>query len=1002
MKRIRAEENLSRVHVTSRIYYAGVTSSTVDLPPESLEQAAAIAAVETALPEHCADECPALMAANGRLVDDTAVRLFALCSPEEQPLRDTFDRICDEWEAAGTQSGVTEVCARGDEPIPWIAVEQRTGESFRDVVPTLSSIEKRTVLAQIAETLWRTESPHLTCAPEYISVSLEDGLAVQIDWAIGRLCLQGSDCDGDGGKNPYIAPEVRRDLDAGDERSDVYTLGALSEYALTGTDPDPERGRTDSPWIGRQATESENPLHWLSTQAMETDPDRRFESCYAVKRAALFGHSERTDPETGRQPAVEYVERETEEWGYTEEREPDSTYTADAGVEGSPEQDRYHGQYDPIASQTAAGTPDETRRDQHRSQGGQHQTRRDQDQTQRNQDQTEGADSDQGKNIPYNWLGEADISRRQALGATAAGIGLVGAATGLGYWYQRDSGTEGTTATTDGTRYEITAAFDAGIIELTNTGTGVFETDRVLLYGDGFLYRGETLVEYVDSEEFSPDETIRIPADSAYELAVYHLRGNDSTKIAESEGPDATEREPKPGPLYIPDFEFSIEEVNGEVIAEYRGGPPIPADHVRAAGFRFSNGPVVRWDELMEVQMATDDNQEINPVDFTRYQVTPETILRVEWAPPYMDASTTVAQYQGSERPLNADLGGVTAPRYDAKNTGAALPDGEVREQPAEVLSIDLDETPHGSLAVDNGRLFVSAGQYLYAFDGTDGELLWHRHIGTEEVFPPAVENELVFVGTRGSTGEATLYAFNVLDGSTEWEFSTEGAGLWSPTVSEGLVFTGGTEASDDIYVLDTRSGTDETILEDATLVGFPAFDSQHLYVRDVSGEIKALVPTGTEWSYPANGASSPTVEYGMVYGWGEHGRVSGRLFALDSLDGSEQWTVETEGRVLGEQAVTDNTVFAGTDQGMVYAVNAETGEKQWTVEMGKQIEHGAVVSGETLYIAGLDGISGLALDDGRTRWSLGFETTLTTEPAVSDGKMYVGLADGRIVALEG
>lgn len=965
--------------VTSRIYYAGVTISTVDLPPESLEQAAAIAAVETALPEHCADECPVLMAANGRLVDDTEVRLFALCSPEEQPLRDTFDRICDEWEAAGTQSGVTEVCARGDEPIPWIAVEQRTGDPFRDVVPALSPIEKRTALAQLAETLWRTESPHLTCAPEYISISLEDGLAVQIDWAIGRLCLQGS--DGEGGKNPYIAPEVRKDLDAGDERSDVYTLGALSEYALTGSDPDPERGRTESPWIGRRATKSENPLRWLSTQAMESDPDRRFESCYAVKRAALFGHSERTDPETGRQPAVEYVEQETEEWGYTEEREPDSTYTADTGVGGSPEQDRYHGQYDPMASQTAAGTPDETRR---------------------NQDQTEGVASDQEKNIPYNWLESTDLSRRQALGATAAGIGLVGAATGLGYWYQRDSGTEGTTTTTGGTRHEITAMFDAGMIELTNTGTGVFETDHVLLYGAGFLYRGEALVEYVDSEEFSPDETVRIPADSAYELAVSHNDGNEPTKIAESEGPDATEREPKSGPLYLPDFEFSIEEVNGEVIAEYRHGPPIPADHVRSAGFRFSNGPVVRWDKQMEVQMATDASQEISPVDFTRYQVNPETILRVEWAPPYMDASTTVAQYDGSQRPLNADLGGVTGPRYDAKNTGVAPTEGELREQPAEVLSIDLDETPHGSLAVDSGRLFASAGQYLYAFDGADGELLWHRYVGTEAVFPPAVENELVFVGTRGSTGEATLYAFNVEDGSTEWVFSTEGAGLRSPTVRDRLVFTGGTEASDDIYVLNGRSGTDETILEDATLVGFPAFDGQHLYVRDVNGEIKALVPTGTEWSYPANGASSPTVEYGTVYGWDEHGRISGRLFALDSLDGSEQWAVETEGRVLGEQAVSDNTVFAGTDQGVVYAVNAETGEKQWTVEMGKQIEHGAVVSGETLYVAGLDGISGLALDDGRTRWSLGFETTITTEPAVSDGKMYVGLADGRIVALEG
>lgn len=958
-------------------------------PSEDLEQAGEIAAVEAALATDRLAGSDVLGAYCGRLSDGTDARLFALQSPEEKQLRAEFDRLRSEWETCDGLSNVTTVHASGDEPIPWIAVERPPGQRFLDVAPTLSPIERRNVLAEIAETLWRVDTPHLVPTPDHIRIERGEGLDIRVDWAIGRVPLHA----GEYSENPYVAPELREDPTAGDERSDVYTLGALARYAVTEGEPklEPGKGRRDRRGgyaIARNRRDDRatvDTTQWLSSQAMSPDPEKRFQSCYAFKRGALFGHSGRTAPES---------KPDESGGGAAETAEPTS---ADADSESAAQSQGDNGRTDPRGRARNWERPrretDGRRQDSQRAVSdaehgwNSHRNRPDGSSADVNEDERGTGWSGR---IP-RWLDPDTLSRRQIVGG--AGVALLGIA-GLEYWNGRDPDPIGGAGSKP--QPEIGVEFDAGMIELTNTGVHALDPERLFLSGDGFLStRGQQFARYTDDEMFAPGSVLRLAADPAYELEVYYGR-DDPVRLAESEGPEAAERDPRPGKLYTPDLEFHLEtEREDRLLVEYTGGATVRADQIRFAGVEFGGAPALRWSERADL----DNDHWLSRGEFTRVAIAPETVLRVEWAPHQTGETTTVAQYEGPARPLNGERGGIEGPRYDEKNTAVASAASEVRDEPTEAWSVTLADSPGESLAIASGRLFASAGRYLYALDSEDGEVLWRRYVGSNVTSEPAVHGGTVFVGAAAPEAPSTMYAFDVTDGSTKWEFTTDATALWPATVTENLLFTGGTGPDGDIYALDTRDGTSDTTVGGVTQVRFSAFERPYLYIRGIDGDIKAVVPGRVEWSYPAERMASPTVTDGVVYG-GDSG--TGQLFALDAADGSEQWTVETDGNPNWPQAVTAETVFTGTDRGMVHAVDADSGEIRWSVESEDRFVHGPVAAGETVYIAGSGSLSALASEGGRNRWTLDFERRLVTEPAVSGGWLYLGFVDGRISAFEG
>lgn len=898
----------------------------VTAPPADLEQATEIASVGAAIEYDRLTDCPAVSVFSGRLSDGTPVRLFALIDTGDDRLRDRFERCGTEWERYGTRPGVTSVHARGDQPVPWIAVEQAGADTFEDRAPSLAGVDRRSVLAALAETLWQLPQPHLVCHPA--RVWIEQDKAVRLDWAVDRLCLGAGEADA------YLAPEVRKDPNAGDQRSDVYTVGAFAQYARTGTRPELEPTEEKRP-----RRDSDRTTRWLERRAMHSDPEQRFDSCYAFKRAVLFGTDETADPgqESGPLPAGPVA---------TDSEEDKPTQT---------------GNQDTVGSSRETGAVEAGQSEQ--------------------QDRTLPASVD-------------DVSRRQVLGATAIGTALIGTVGGVAYW-QRDGPDPDVTAATD-PELGLTATFEDGIIGLRNSGASTLDPEQVTLTGVGFTQPpGERLAALVGGEErFNSGDRAMLAADPAYELTAEYRRNGETTTLLESEGPEAGDRDPPTDSLYTPNLVFGFEPQDNRLRINYSGPLEVRGDHIQVIGSDSISESGQTWGE----RVGSNSDDWVSPGDAILYESHPAVVVRIEWAPPYLDDSTTLAQYEGPARPRDKVLGGVSGPRYDMGNTGTSMVGGQKLQE--ERWSAELDGTPRGSFAVDSGRLFSTGGSYLYAFDAIDGAALWRRYIGSYVGFSPVVADGTVFVTMWNDEGRSTLFALDARDGSTEWRFEVDSQGLWPPTITERVVFTGGAGLESGLFVLDRSDGSQQTTFEETSQVTVSAFDAGSLYVRNAEEDIAKLTPNGVQWTYPADGHTPPTASSGSVFCLDDTTGGSPALVALDPADGSERWQFETADRLGQPQAVANGVVFAGGTDGTLYAVGADTGDEVWTAEIDSPVTQPPVVTESRLYVTSENRLSAFSTADGERQTTTDFTGSITTEPAVVDQSVFVGTTKGQVVAL--
>jgi outer membrane protein assembly factor BamB len=166
-----------------------------------------------------------------------------------------------------------------------------------------------------------------------------------------------------------------------------------------------------------------------------------------------------------------------------------------------------------------------------------------------------------------------------------------------------------------------------------------------------------------------------------------------------------------------------------------------------------------------------------------------------------------------------------------------------------------------------------------------------------------------------------------------------------------------------------------------------PAVVDGTVYVA-ASGKVYALDSDGgtEQWSFEPRWSprSSPAVVDGTVYVGDE---VS--LYAVDADEGTERWSFGTSGIVTSSPAVVDGTVYIGDNKGILYALDAANGVEQWSVGIGNRVESPAVADG-TVYVSDNREIQAFDADVGTEQWT--FDTDgFRPSPAVVDGTVYVG-----------
>jgi outer membrane protein assembly factor BamB len=153
------------------------------------------------------------------------------------------------------------------------------------------------------------------------------------------------------------------------------------------------------------------------------------------------------------------------------------------------------------------------------------------------------------------------------------------------------------------------------------------------------------------------------------------------------------------------------------------------------------------------------------------------------------------------------------------------------------------------------------------------------------------------------------------------------------------------------------------------------------------SGAYSSPGPTqfgGIQWSFATGGpvVGSPVVADGVVY----IASLSGYLYAIDQLTGTERWKFKSSRPIASTPAVAGGLLYFVSSAGALAALDLVTGQPKWVtaVEYEKRFEahslHGYAPAGQTIPDA----------------WDL-----YTSSPVVDRGRVFFGSGDGNVYAVD-
>jgi outer membrane protein assembly factor BamB len=173
-------------------------------------------------------------------------------------------------------------------------------------------------------------------------------------------------------------------------------------------------------------------------------------------------------------------------------------------------------------------------------------------------------------------------------------------------------------------------------------------------------------------------------------------------------------------------------------------------------------------------------------------------------------------------------------------------------------------------------------------------------------------------------------------------------------------------------------------------------------------------------WTFQTEGAiwGTPAVSDDTVY----FGSDDGNLYAVETQSGSIKWKFTSQGIVRSRPAIAGELVYFASDDGYLYAVNAQSGTQAWHTDIGNSmprdqreklgtstdptgydyLQSSPVVVDGQVYIGSLDGnVYALAADTGTINWTFKTGNKVRATPTVDNGSVYIGSWDRSTYALD-
>jgi len=168
-------------------------------------------------------------------------------------------------------------------------------------------------------------------------------------------------------------------------------------------------------------------------------------------------------------------------------------------------------------------------------------------------------------------------------------------------------------------------------------------------------------------------------------------------------------------------------------------------------------------------------------------------------------------------------------------------------------------------------------------------------------------------------------------------------------------------------------------------------------------GDMQHLVPQGKLPFSPIETAT-PVMDSAQtrLYVGTRDGKVRCRF------RGKTVWTFQTGGAVLASPLVESETLYVPGGDGIVYALNRFTGAVRWQADLHEELTtQPAVSEGRLLVMSSEQSVTALDLKDGKRLWKFhrdppgSFTIRGDAQPRVANGSVYVAFADGTVAALQ-
>lgn len=292
-------------------------------------------------------------------------------------------------------------------------------------------------------------------------------------------------------------------------------------------------------------------------------------------------------------------------------------------------------------------------------------------------------------------------------------------------------------------------------------------------------------------------------------------------------------------------------------------------------------------------------------------------------------------------------------------------------------------------ITTDGERLYVVAQETVHCLDYA-GTLLWKMRL--DPTGPVAMTDLGPVVGTSA----ARVLVLDPKNGATVRSMIAAGP----PRGAVVPLATSVAWATVHGAVASTANWGQDVGLSAA---GGPAADGDTVYLATLEGQLIAADAGGVRWkvSLPGPAIEGPTLDATGIYvPIAARDGQPGGVVALDRA-GVERWRKQTRFQPAAALALGRHLLVPDKD-GRLYAFDTATGDEGWSVEGFGEFSVQPAVVGDHVYAGNGDGtlyrIDGF---DGGVVWTHALGAAITGEPVVARGLLVVGLANGRLVALE-